>query len=83
MANGKILQIDAPDASDENHYVQSLTLNSQDYNDGPWIPWNLISEGATLHFSLGASPNTTWGTAVAPPSFNAPNATGMSLARKK
>lgn len=76
MANGNILQIEAPEASDENRYVQSLTLDNLDYNDVPWIPWNLISAGATLHFSLGDSPNTNWGTAVAPPSFDAPKRDG-------
>ena len=76
LANGNILQIDAPEASDENRYVQSLALNGQDYNDSPWIPWDTISQGATLCFSLADSPNTSWGTAVAPPSFDAPSEVG-------
>jgi putative alpha-1,2-mannosidase len=83
MANGNIMQIDAPEASDENRYVQSLTLDGQDYNDSPWIPWDAVSEGATLCFSLADGPNTSWGTAVPPPSFGAPCATGAALSRQE
>lgn len=73
LANGNVLQIDAPDASDDNRYVQSLTLNGLDYNS-PWIPWDAVSAGANLIFSLSNSPNTDWGSdpAVAPPSFDGP-----------
>ena len=83
MANGHILQIRAPEASDENRYVQSLTLDAQDYNDSSWIPWDMISEGATLRFSLANSPNTSWGTAVAPPSFDAPSAAGTPRSHRE
>ena len=73
MANGNVLQINGPAASDDNRYVQSLALNGQDYNS-PWIPWDSVSGGATLDFSLDASPNMSWGSdpAVAPPSFDVP-----------
>jgi predicted alpha-1,2-mannosidase len=83
MANGNTLQIDAPEASDENRYVQSLALDGQDYNDSPWIPWGAISDGATLSFSLADSPNTSWGAAVPPPSFGAPCVTGVDLSHRE
>jgi predicted alpha-1,2-mannosidase len=73
LANGNALQINAPDASDDNRYVQRLALNGQPYNS-PWIPWDVVSGGAQLDFSLSNIPNTNWGSdpAAAPPSFDVP-----------
>lgn len=73
LANGNVLEINAPDASDTNRYVQSLALNGQDY-DSPWISWDAVSGGARLDFILGCTPNTDWGSdpAAAPPSFDVP-----------
>lgn len=73
LANGSVLQINAPNASDDNRYVQSLMLNDVDYNS-PWIPWNAVSNGANLSFSLSSIPNTDWASnpAVALPSFDVP-----------
>lgn len=79
MANGNVLQIDAPEASDDNRYVQSLALNGQDYNDSPWISWDKLSGGATLHFSLADTPNFNWGVAVPPPSFDVPPSPSAAL----
>jgi putative alpha-1,2-mannosidase len=75
MANGNMLQINAPDASDENRYVQSLTLNGQHYNS-PWIPWDWVANGSELDFTLGNNPNMKWGidADAPPPSFDAPPA---------
>ena len=75
LASGSMLQINAPDASDENRYVQSLTLNGHDYNS-PWIPWDAVENGAELDFTLGNNPNVNWGgdPAAAPPPFDAPPA---------
>jgi predicted alpha-1,2-mannosidase len=71
LANGNVLQINAPDASDDNRYVRQLALNGQDYNS-PWIPWDAVSGGAQLDFSLDSSPHTEWGSdpGAAPPSFD-------------
>jgi putative alpha-1,2-mannosidase len=80
MANGNVLQINAPEASDDNRYVQSLALNGQDYNS-PWITWDSVSGGATLDFSLGSSPNMDWGSdpVAAPPSFDVPAQCSLRL----
>lgn len=60
-----------------------LQVNSQDSNDRPWISWDSVSRGATWPFSLADSPNTAWGTAVAPPSFDAPSATLAPLSHQE
>jgi len=83
MANDNVLHLEAPEASDENRYVQSLTLNGEDYNDSPWIPFGALSGGATLRFSLANSPNTAWGTLVPPPSFDVPSATSLQFSYQK
>lgn len=83
MANGNVLHLEAPAASDENRYVQSLTLNGEDYNDSPWIPFGALSGGAKLRFSLANSPNTAWGTLVPPPSFDVPGPTNLQFSYQK
>jgi predicted alpha-1,2-mannosidase len=74
LANGCLLEIAAPRASDVNRYVQALFLNGFEHNS-PWVPWSMVANGARLHFRLGDTPNTQWGSdpAAAPPSFDAPN----------
>jgi predicted alpha-1,2-mannosidase len=65
-ANGKIIVIDAPQATVQNKYVQSLTLNSQASNRA-WVPDSLVRDGGRLAYVLGATPNTTWGATDVPP----------------
>ena len=69
LAGGHTLQINAPAASDENPYVQSLNLNGQP-TTSLWLPWSTVKNGATLDFILGSSA-TSWGSSAsdAPPSF--------------
>jgi predicted alpha-1,2-mannosidase len=73
LANGSPLEIGAPRASDINRYVQALFLNGFEHNS-PWVPWSMVAHGARLHFRLGDTPNTQWGSdpAAAPPSFDTP-----------
>ena len=49
-------------------YIQSLQLNGKPLN-GSWIKWDELKNGATLNFKLSDQPNKTWGTTVAPPSY--------------
>uniref|UniRef100_Q023I7 Putative alpha-1,2-mannosidase n=1 Tax=Solibacter usitatus (strain Ellin6076) TaxID=234267 RepID=Q023I7_SOLUE len=74
LPNGASLGISAPAASVENRYVQNLKINAQDYIS-PWVPWSVLSNGATLEFVLAGTPNLSWGvqTNAAPPSFDIPN----------
>ena len=69
LAGGHTLQINAPNASDGNPYVQSLTINGS-ASSHLWLPWSTVAGGATLNFTLGSSASS-WGTssADAPPSF--------------
>lgn len=68
--SGQTIQINAPQASDSTPYVQSLKVNGQSSTQS-WLPASFVSAGGQLDFTLGAAPNTTWGSAPsdAPPSF--------------
>jgi predicted alpha-1,2-mannosidase len=69
LENGKTIQILGESASSKNPYVQSLKVNGRNYKS-LWIPWPVLSKGATLIFNLGDKPST-WGEkpGQAPPSF--------------
>lgn len=78
--NGVTIEITAPNASDSVKYVQSLTVGGVASNRA-WLPETFVNGGGTLAFTLGSTPNTTWGSAAAdaPPSFDvgpAPARTG-------
>ncbi len=59
LANGAILQINAPKATDTTPYVQSLRLNGRP-TTSLWLDWNNVKHGATLDFQLTTTP-TNWG----------------------
>jgi predicted alpha-1,2-mannosidase len=69
--NGGTLTLNAPNSSTTNKYIQSLTVNGTT-STRPWLPESFVSNGGTLGFTLGSTPNTTWGSSLAdaPPSFN-------------
>jgi predicted alpha-1,2-mannosidase len=69
LSGGHTLQINAPEASADQPYVQSLELNGNP-TTSLWLPWSAVQDGATLDFALGASPSS-WGGSPqdAPPSF--------------
>ena len=52
-------------------YIQSVKVNGNGHSKD-WIKFGDISNGGTLHFELGASPNKSWGAAAsdAPPSLS-------------
>jgi len=60
LGNGKTFEIDAHNASVENKYIQSATLNGEDLN-GPWITHDAIMDGAKLVFEMGPKANKSWG----------------------
>ena len=66
--------IEAPDVNDANLYVQSLTLDGKPL-DKPWLPASFAGHGGHLRFTLGAQPDTHWGSDPddAPPSFPPPS----------
>lgn len=54
--------------SEKNTYTTALKLNGRSFNE-TWIPWDSLSEGASLVYSTSSSPDKKWGTAAVPPSY--------------
>ena len=54
-----------------NTYIQSVKLNGRAYQRN-WITFHDMTDGSTLHFDLGSSPNHSWGAAPQdmPPSLS-------------
>ncbi|HVB95965.1 MAG TPA: GH92 family glycosyl hydrolase [Nitrososphaerales archaeon] len=69
LSGGNTLQINAPDASGAQPYVQSLDVNGAP-TSSLWLPWSAVRGGASLDFALGGSPSS-WGSSPqdAPPSY--------------
>jgi len=61
ISEGKSFIIEAEHVSEKNIYIQSATLNGEEFNQTS-ISHQQILEGGTLHFVMGAEPNKTWGT---------------------
>ncbi len=57
---GGTFTVEAPNASAENHFVQSVTLNGTPL-DTPLFHHRDLKPGGVLHFELGSAP-TSWGT---------------------
>ena len=71
MSNGKVFEIVAENVSDENKYIQSATLNGEEWNK-PWFSHDDIKEGARLVLVMGSTPNKAWGSSddAVPPSID-------------
>lgn len=69
LGNGKIFELEAKNASDENKYIQSATLNGIPWNK-PWFEHKDLSMGGKLVLIMGPKANRNWGSAIgdAPPS---------------
>jgi predicted alpha-1,2-mannosidase len=69
--NGRTITVTAPGASANTRYVQSLQVNGAGSNRS-WLPESFVTNGGSLAFALGTTPNTSWGAAAAdaPPSFD-------------
>ena len=59
LANGKTFVIRAENVSDENIYIQSVTVNGQPYNKS-YITHEMIMQGDTIHFVMGNKPGPVW-----------------------
>lgn len=68
---GKEFTIETSPNPRTSPYIQSVRLNRQAYERN-WIPYDVMSHGGTLQFTLGADPNHRWGAvpADAPPSLS-------------
>jgi predicted alpha-1,2-mannosidase len=60
VGNGKTFEIEAHNASSDNKYIQSATLNGE-ILDKPWISHDAISNGGKLVFEMGPKANKSWG----------------------
>lgn len=69
LASGGTITVNGQNAADNAPYVQSLQLNGQAWPKA-YLTSDQYSQGATLTFDLGTSPDTSWGSApnAAPPS---------------
>lgn len=67
LGEGKIFEIQANNASEENKYVQSARLNGAEL-DQPWFNHSDIAEGGLLELEMGPKANKAWGTKTPPPS---------------
>ena len=63
LGNGKTFDIEAPNASPENKYIQSATLNGEKL-DNPWITHEAVIIGGKLVFDMGSKANKKWGAVV-------------------
>jgi len=70
LKNGKDIRVTAKNASLDNKYIQSLTINGVP-SEHLWIPWDTLTHGADLVFNLGAVANKSWGSNAddSPPSY--------------
>jgi len=60
LGNGKYFEIVAQNASQENKYIQSASLNGEELNK-PWITHEAIMTGGKLVFEMGPKANYNWG----------------------
>jgi predicted alpha-1,2-mannosidase len=69
LAKG-MLDIRAPAASEANSYVRRVELRGRAIRY-PWLRWNDVARGGTLHFRLAPAPDPAWGAlrSDAPPSL--------------
>ncbi|MBD0776384.1 glycoside hydrolase family 92 protein [Maribacter sp. ANRC-HE7] len=60
LDNGKTFTVRAKNRTKENLYVQSATLNGEDYTK-TYIHHKTIMDGGVLTFTMGPEPNKVWG----------------------
>jgi predicted alpha-1,2-mannosidase len=60
LANGKTFVIRAQSAGSRSPYIQSATLNGQDYKNS-FINFTDIMKGGELAFRMGSEPDQEWG----------------------
>ena len=59
LQNGNTLTIKAPNVSDKNCYIQSITLNGKPLHCA-YITYEQIMAGGELVFTMGSKPNKKW-----------------------
>ena len=74
LENGKTVTINAPANSDENRYIDRLTIDGKP-TDATFVTLGSLNSGATLDLTMSPRPNLTRGTA--------PSSRPYSLSREK
>ncbi|QNE39196.1 glycoside hydrolase family 92 protein [Hymenobacter sp. NBH84] len=69
LPSGKDIVLNAPKNSDQNRYVNQLTMNGKVY-DKNWLSHEELMKGATLDFDMTSTPNKTRGTSNAAAPFS-------------
>jgi predicted alpha-1,2-mannosidase len=81
LGGGKTLVLRTQNNGPDKPYIQSVTWNGKPWTRS-WISHGELVAGGTLEFTMGATPNTRFGSAPAdrPPSFGQPagHATGTA-----
>jgi predicted alpha-1,2-mannosidase len=69
LQNNKTFRIKAAGSDRQNKFIQSATLNGQEWKK-PWFRWDDIKNGGELILEMGSRPNYKWGAGPddAPPS---------------
>jgi predicted alpha-1,2-mannosidase len=69
LSNGNIFEIEAQGCSNDNKYIQSATLNGEEWNK-PWFSHDDIVNGGKLVLVMGNKANRNWASSLdnAPPS---------------
>jgi predicted alpha-1,2-mannosidase len=60
LGDGKVFEIQAHNASPENKYIQSATLNGKEWTK-PWFSHEEIKDGGKLEVVMGNKANEDWG----------------------
>jgi predicted alpha-1,2-mannosidase len=71
LENGKTFRVIAENVSEQNIYIQSVTLNGQPYSK-TYIQHTDITNGGQLVFKMGAEPNKRWGSEKADRPYSIP-----------
>ncbi len=61
LENGNKIVLNAQNNSEENKYINSITLNGKIYNNN-WIGQETLSKGAVINFDMSPKPNKQRGT---------------------
>lgn len=70
LPNGRIFTIEVGNQDPAHRYIRKAKLNGKKFGK-TWIDIETVEAGARLQFSLGARPNTRWGSGASdlPPSY--------------
>jgi hypothetical protein len=63
LPGGRKFTIRAQGVAEKSKYIQSATLNGQDYPKS-FVTWGDVSKGGDLEFRMGSEPSKEWGQAL-------------------